>query len=103
MLLWVKTLAAYLENSGAKVGSIIKVIGYPAEYDGILYEMEGTIKEIRKFDDGHAIIVYNNINASGGYSGSPLYLKTANNIWMIIGVHVGYDPRINCNLATAIT
>ena len=56
----------YLENSGAKVGSTIKVIGYPGEYKGNLYEMEGTIKEIRKFDDGHAIIVYNDINTSGG-------------------------------------
>jgi V8-like Glu-specific endopeptidase len=54
--------------------------------------MIGNIKEIRKFDDGHAIILYDNINTSEGQSGAPLYLQIAKDKWTIIGVHVGYDP-----------
>jgi len=91
-----------IESEGAKEGEEICVIGYPGEKDGFLYMMKGTIYEIRSLDSNRKIILYNDINTTPGQSGSPVYLKRGAK-WARIGVHVGYDPSVKCNVATGIT
>ncbi len=85
----------------AAVGDKIKIIGFPGEYDRELYEMCGTIKEIRERKDGK-LILYDDLDTSEGQSGSPIYLERDGK-WRIIGVHVGYDKRLKCNIGTALT
>ena len=64
--------------------------------------MKGTIKEIRELQNGKKLILYDDINTSGGQSGSPVDL-VKNGRYYTIGIHVGYAASINCNVATAIT
>eukprot|EP00347_Sterkiella_histriomuscorum_P010188 403377269 len=85
-----------------KQGDEICVIGYPGEYDSELYEMKGTLTEIRRNRDGNRILVYNNIDTTKGQSGGAIYaLKAGINIR--IGVHVGNDKGLRANIGTAIT
>ena len=63
--------------------------------------MEGTIKELKEVKHG-VLILYDDIDTTKGQSGSAIYLKRGDS-WKIIGVHVGYDESINCNIGTAIT
>jgi hypothetical protein len=58
---------SYLEETDAKVGSTIKVIGYPGKYNGKLYYMDGTIDKIIWSDNRHnAIISYKDITTTEG-------------------------------------
>jgi len=91
-----------IESAKAKKGDVICIIGYPAEYGGDLYKMEGTIKQILDVGTGRKLILYDDIDTSGGQSGSPIYLKRKNN-WYKIGVHIGYDASAKVNVGTAIT
>jgi len=83
-------------------GDRILVIGYPADKNGKLFMMEGNIKEIRDLGNDRKIILYDNINTSGGQSGSPVFLKREEKLYLI-GIHVGYDSSEGVNIATAIT
>ena len=69
--------------------------------------MKGTIHEIKTMSQGGKIILYKNINTSGGQSGSPVILikkkKDGTREYHIIGVHVCYSNSIKANIATAIT
>ena len=91
-----------IEESDAQIGDTICIIGYPGEYDGVLYKMEGKIKKLEDVKGGNKLILYDSIDTSGGQSGSPVYLKRDSK-WYIIGLHVGFDKSSNVNVATAIT
>ena len=47
---------SYLEKECPRPGDIIRVIGYPGEYNGHLYEMQETIDEIQKSGENYIII-----------------------------------------------
>jgi|APCry1669189241_1035207.scaffolds.fasta_scaffold439253_1 hypothetical protein len=55
-----------IESEDLKVGSKIKVIGYPGEYKGELYSMDGTIKSIVEKKNGHKIILYDDLDTTPG-------------------------------------
>jgi len=91
-----------IEQVEAKIGDTIMVVGYPVEKEGFLYKMEGTISGILNIGGDRKIILYKDIDTTGGQSGGPVYLKRGN-IWHLIGIHVGFDPSVRSNVATAIT
>ena len=62
--------------------------------------MTGTIKEIRLLPNGKTILLYNDINTSGGQSGSPVFLIREEKYYLI-GIHVGTANGMN--VATGIT
>jgi hypothetical protein len=89
----------------AKVGDTITVVGYPEEYSGDVYKMQGTITMIESPnpESPHLkLIYYDNINTTPGQSGSPVFLHKDNKYY-IIGIHVGYDNYHKMNVATGIT
>ena len=63
--------------------------------------MSGTIHQIDVRRNG-TLLLYNDIDTSPGQSGSPIYLKRGSEL-TIIGVHVGYDSSMDCNIGTAMT
>jgi len=90
-----------IEKSNAQVGDVIMVIGYPVEKNQYLYKMEGTIYRI--IDTPHGkLILYKDLSTTGGQSGCPVYVKRGD-MWLMIGIHVGYDPSVEANVATALT
>jgi len=80
--------------------SIVNVTGYPAQYPGQMYTMKGNIRDCCRTRDGMAVLLYRNIDTSGGQSGSPLMEETRAG-YIIRGVHVGTDG-IN-NIATLVS
>ncbi len=55
-----------IESEDLKEGSKIKVIGYPGEYEGKLYSMDGTIKRIVEKKNGHKTILYDDLDTTPG-------------------------------------
>ncbi len=51
-----KTYLSYLEKERPEVGDIIRVIGYPGEKQGRLYEMEGKIQQILRTENNKEIL-----------------------------------------------
>ena len=47
-------------------------------------------------------MLYDDINTSGGQSGSPVY-KIVNDKYYLVGIHVGYHESDNVNVAVVIT
>ena len=64
--------------------------------------MEGTIKKFLTSDKGHKLMLYDDINTSGGQSGSPVYLIKGDEYHQV-GIHVGYNGNEKCNVAVVIT
>jgi len=67
-----------------------------------MYEMEGKILDILPREDGHSLIIYNDVIVTEGQSGCPVFL-IKDNVKYQIGVHVGHDEANNVNIATTIT
>ena len=86
----------------AKSGDKIALAGYPGEYKGDLYYMEGSISEIYAVDDERKFIFYKDIDTTKGQSGSPVYCKNGES-WSVIGIHLGYCKEKSCNIAIGFT
>ena len=66
---------SHIEKENPRPGDIIRVIGYPGEKNGELFEMRGTIQQIIKNGGDNQAILYDDIETTSGQSGSPVYLK----------------------------
>jgi len=93
-----------VDNLDVKPGETLYVVGYPGEYNPLVYSMKGTVKEIKSVgkEKKNKVIIYENIDTSCGQSGSPVVLER-NGIYYGIGVHVGRPTGVNFNVGTAIT
>ena len=96
-----------IEKEEVSAGDKIIVSGYPFNANGKLYTSKGTILDIINTNQGGKLILYNNIQTTGGLSGSPVYAQTFNRKtgereYRIIGIHVGFDPNVNARIATCI-
>lgn len=84
-------------------GSTIEVIGYPGEKESRLYRMQGTIHDTTKYSGGKDIMLYNDLDTTGGQSGSPVFKITSYGTYELVGIHVAYISAQGVNFATSIT
>lgn len=82
---------------------LVRVMGYPNDPGKAddPYEMCGTIHSV---DLQKRIIIYKDIQTSGGQSGSPV-LVMRDTCWVVIGIHTGWDRNRNgkIHIATMLT
>ena len=98
------------EKEDVLPGDKIVISGYPAipeSFTGHLYTMRGTIFDVIKTDQGGRLILYKDVDTTGGQSGSPVYLirwnpRTGERVLYLIGIHVGWNPTYQANAATCI-
>eukprot|EP00027_Filamoeba_sp_ATCC50430_P002580 CAMPEP_0168562158 /NCGR_PEP_ID=MMETSP0413-20121227/11974_1 /TAXON_ID=136452 /ORGANISM="Filamoeba nolandi, Strain NC-AS-23-1" /LENGTH=231 /DNA_ID=CAMNT_0008593567 /DNA_START=195 /DNA_END=890 /DNA_ORIENTATION=- len=83
-----------------------KVYGYPGEQErcGDPYQMIGTISEVLTKPKGK-ILMYRDIDTTGGQSGSPVLVKRGDCEWTLIAVHVGFGEYegVKYNIATLLS
>lgn len=84
-----------------QVGTNYRVAGYPAEHGGYLYSMDGHIAKVQDVGDGLKVVCYNDLDTTGGQSGSPFCEISKHDMKITRGVHIGTD--FNTNMATLIT
>jgi len=107
---------SYLTDPGVNPKDIIKgmtleLMGYPGEKKGYPYTHRGEVLSVHQTDLGGWVIYYD-VDATPGNSGSPIYLtdekyikKLSNRAIskLMIGVHTGHDDVVNCNFGTLLT
>lgn len=98
-----KIVPSFPEPKQHQKGNSIEVIGYPGEKDGRLYKMRGSINKITSINGGNQIVMYTDIDTTGGQSGSPVYKITSAGDYELVGIHVAYINKHDGNFATLIT
>jgi len=83
-----------LDDEKFDTKEVINITGYPGEYNGVMYTMSGSAKNINAKPSG-VVLTYKNINTTAGQSGSPIMQQG-----MIKAVHVG---SLKVNVGTVIT
>ncbi|CDW87371.1 UNKNOWN [Stylonychia lemnae] len=91
-----------IEEIELKINDDLCVIGYPGEYNGLIYQMKGTVANIIEKEGLNKVLIYEDIDTTKGQSGGSVY-TIKDGFYFRVGVHAGCDKTLNANVATAIT